>query len=47
MLATQTCDVALSLHADHEFLASTVAARVTAATRSDGRAAVVSGIGAL
>jgi citrate synthase len=46
-LATKTFDVALILHADHEFNASTFAARVTAATLSDVHAAVVSGIGAL
>src|ERR1043166_8814374 len=34
-LATKTFDVALILHADHEFNASTFAARVTAATMSD------------
>jgi len=46
-LATKTVDVALILHADHEFNASTFAARVTAATLSDLHSAVVSGIGAL
>ena len=46
-LATKTFDVALILHADHEFNASTFAARVTAATLSDVHSAVVSGIGAL
>jgi citrate synthase len=46
-LATRTFDVALTLHADHEFNASTFAARVTAATLSDLHSAVVSGIGAL
>src|SRR3972149_4262062 len=45
--ATKTFDVALILHADHEFNASTFAARVTAATLSDVHSAVVSGIGAL
>jgi citrate synthase len=40
-------DVILTLHADHEFNASTFAARVTAATLSDVHSAVVSGIGAL
>ena len=34
-LAAKTFDVALILHADHEFNASTFAARVTAATLSD------------
>ncbi|HET7874322.1 MAG TPA: citrate synthase [Methylomirabilota bacterium] len=46
-LATKTFDVALILHADHEFNASTFAGRVTAATLSDIHSAVVSGIGAL
>ncbi len=46
-LAARTFDVALILHADHEFNASTFAARVTAATLSDLYSAVVSGIGAL
>ncbi len=46
-LATRTFDVALILHADHEFNASTFAARVTAATLSDLHSATVSGIGAL
>ncbi len=40
-------DVALTLHADHEFNASTFAARVTAATLSDIHSAVTSAIGAL
>jgi citrate synthase len=39
--------VALILHADHEFNASTFAARVTAATMSDLHSAVTSAIGAL
>src|SRR5512144_920734 len=42
-LAAKTFDVALILHADHEFNASTFAARVTAATLSDLPSAVVSG----
>src|SRR5215472_2367006 len=46
-LAAKTFDIALILHADHEFNASTFAARVTAATLSDLHSAVVSGIGAL
>jgi citrate synthase len=46
-LAAKTFDVALILHADHEFNASTFAARVTAATLSDLHSAIVSGIGAL
>ncbi len=40
-------DIALILHADHEFNASTFAARVTAATLSDIYSAVTSAIGAL
>jgi len=40
-------DIALTLHADHEFNASTFAARVTAATLSDIHSAVTSAIGAL
>jgi citrate synthase len=46
-LAVKTFDVALILHADHEFNASTFAARVTAATLSDMHSAVTSAIGAL
>src|SRR5688500_16106403 len=46
-LATKTFDVALILHADHEFNASTFAARVTAATMSDMHSAITSAIGAL
>src|SRR6266852_5011525 len=46
-LAAKTFDVALIMHADHEFNASTFASRVTAATLSDLHSAVVSGIGAL
>jgi 2-methylcitrate synthase len=46
-LAAKTFDVALILHADHEFNASTFAARVTAATLSDMYSAVTSAIGAL
>jgi citrate synthase len=46
-LAAKTFDVALIMHADHEFNASTFAARVTAATLSDLHSAVTSGIGAL
>src|SRR4029077_3399451 len=42
-----TFDVALILHADHEFNASTFAARVTAATLSDIYSAATSAIGAL
>ncbi|MGA2434147.1 MAG: citrate synthase [Bryobacteraceae bacterium] len=40
-------DVALTLHADHEFNASTFAARVTAATLTDIYSAATSAIGAL
>ena len=46
-LAAKTMDVALILHADHEFNASTFAARVTAATLSHLYSAVTSAIGAL
>jgi citrate synthase len=46
-LATKTFDVALILHADHEFNASTFAARVTAATLSDMHSSITSAIGAL
>ncbi len=42
-----TFDVALILHGDHEFNASTFAARVTAATLSDIYSSVTSAIGAL
>jgi citrate synthase len=45
-LAVKTFDVALILHADHEFNASTFAARVTAATLSDLHSAITSAIGA-
>lgn len=43
----QAFDMALILHADHEFNASTFAARVTAATLSDMHSAIVSAIGTL
>jgi citrate synthase len=46
-LAVKTFDIALILHADHEFNASTFAARVTAATLSDLHSAITSAIGAL
>src|SRR6058998_2927385 len=46
-LEVETFDVALMLHADHEFNASTFAARVTAATMSDLHSAITSAIGAL
>jgi len=45
--AERALDVALVLHADHEFNASTFAARVTAATLSDMHSSIVSGLGAL
>ena len=45
--AERALDVALILHADHEFNASTFAARVTAATESDMHSAVTSALGAL
>lgn len=40
-------DVSLTLYAEHEFNASTFAARVTASTRSDMYSAVTTGIGTL
>lgn len=46
-LMERAFDIALTLHADHEFNASTFAARVTAATLSDMYSAVTSAIGAL
>jgi citrate synthase len=46
-VAERTLDVALILHADHEFNASTFAARVTAATLSDMHSAITSAVGAL
>ncbi|MCL2659887.1 MAG: citrate synthase [Acidobacteriaceae bacterium] len=45
--AARTFDIALLLHADHEFNASTFAARVIAATLADIHAAVTGAIGAL
>src|SRR5690349_12282115 len=45
--AEKALDIALILHADHELNASTVAARVTAATLSDMHSAITSAIGAL
>jgi citrate synthase len=45
--ASRALDIALILHADHEFNASTFAARVTAATLSDMHSAITSAIGAL
>ncbi len=46
-VAERAFDIALTLHADHEFNASTFAARVTAATLADVYAAVTAGMGAL
>jgi citrate synthase len=40
-------DICLTLHADHEYNASTFAARVTAATLSDFHSSIVSALGAL
>ena len=45
--AERAMDIALILHADHEFNASTFAARVTAATLSDMHSAVTAALGAL
>src|SRR6266571_4568242 len=45
--AEKALDIALILHADHEFNASTFAARVTAATLSDMHSSVTSALGAL
>lgn len=45
--AAKTMDLALILHADHEFNASTFAARVIAATLSDIHSAVTGALGAL
>lgn len=44
---THAMDVALILHADHEFNASTFTARVTASTLSDPYSAITSALGAL
>src|SRR3954454_327433 len=46
-LSSRALDVALILHADHEFNASTFVARVSAATLTDVHSAVVGAIGAL
>jgi citrate synthase len=46
-IESRAFDIALILHADHEFNASTFAARVTAATLADVYAAVTAGMGAL
>jgi citrate synthase len=45
--ASRTLDIALILHADHEFNASTFAARVIAATLSDIHSAITGALGAL
>jgi citrate synthase len=45
--ASRTFDIALILHADHEFNASTFAARVIAGTMSDMHSAITGAIGAL
>jgi citrate synthase len=45
--AARAMDMALVLHADHEFNASTFAARVTASTLADMHAAVTAALGAL
>ena len=45
--ATRALDIALILHADHEWNASTFAARVTAATLPDMHSAITSAIGCL
>jgi citrate synthase len=45
--AEKALDIALILHADHEFNASTFAARVTAATLSDMHSSITSALGAL
>ena len=46
-LATHAFDVALTVHADHELIASTFAARVAAATLSVIHSTIVGAIGAL
>ena len=46
-LAARALDIALVLHADHEFNASTFAARVAAATLTDMYSAITGAIGAL
>ncbi|HWX53408.1 MAG TPA: citrate synthase [Verrucomicrobiae bacterium] len=45
--AEKALDVALILHADHEFNASTFAARVTSSTLADMHSAITSALGAL
>lgn len=46
-LSTETMNVSLILYAEHEFNASTFAARVTTSTLADFYSAIVSGIGTL
>jgi citrate synthase len=46
-LAAKALDIALVLHADHEFNASTFVARVSAATLTDVHSAITGAIGAL
>ena len=46
-LETRALDIALVLHADHEFNASTFAARVAAATLTDVHSAITGAVGAL
>ena len=46
-LAAKALDIALVLHADHEFNASTFAARVAAATLTDVHSAITGAVGAL
>ncbi|MCS6858770.1 MAG: citrate synthase [Abditibacteriales bacterium] len=46
-VSERAMDVALILHADHEYNASTFACRVTAATLSDLHSAITSGVGTL
>jgi citrate synthase len=46
-ISVRTMDIALILHADHEFNASTFSARVTAATLTDMHSAITSAIGTL
>lgn len=46
-VAERTFDIALILHADHEYNASTFSARVTIATLSDVHSAITSAIGTL
>jgi citrate synthase len=46
-VATKTFDIALILHADHEFNASTFSARVTIATLSDMYSAITAALGTL